>query len=169
LHRSAADPVGNSEVISSLLSDSDRYVMQSPPVKKPDIVVVSGDVIQGVGLGEQDYENIIREQYRQADQLLGEIADRFLDGDRRRIAICAGNHDICWNTALSAMTEVNDDAEVSKLRHHDFFDPNSQYRWDWRGKRAYKINDRELYDSRLNKYWDFLEGFFGNYILDLET
>ena len=90
LHRSASDPVGNSEVISSLLSDSDRYVNQSPPVKKPDIVVVSGDVIQGVGLGEQDYENIIKEQYRQADQLLGDIADRFVGGDRTKIAICAG-------------------------------------------------------------------------------
>lgn len=160
LHRSAADPVGNSEIISSLLSDSDRYVNQSPPVKNPDIVVVSGDVIQGVGLGEQDYENITREQYRQADQLLGDIADRFLSGDRTKIAICAGNHDVCWNTALSAMVEVDENAELVKLRHQDFFDPSSQYRWDWKNKRAYKIRDRGLYDSRLDKYWDFIGEFF---------
>lgn len=160
LHRSASDPVGNSEVISSLLSDSDRYVNQSPPVKMPDIVVVSGDVIQGVGLGEQDYENIITEQYRQASQLLGDIADRFVGGDRTKIAICAGNHDVCWNTAFSAMAEVDNDADLGKLRHQDFFDPSSQYRWDWKSKRAYKIIEKALYDSRLNKYWNFIEEFF---------
>lgn len=160
LHRSTSDPVENSEVISSLLSDADRYVNQSPPVKNPDIIVVSGDVIQGVALGERDYDRIVKEQYQQADRLLGEICDRFVDGDRTKVAICAGNHDVCWNTALSAMEKIDDDAELGRLGHQDFFNPGSQYRWDWKNKCAYKIVDRALYDSRLDKYWNFVEGFF---------
>lgn len=160
LHRSAADPVGNSEIISSLLSDCDRYVSQSPPIKKPDIIIVSGDIIQGVRLGDSNFASTLKEQYQQASHLINDIAERFVDGDRTKIAICAGNHDVCWNTAFSAMSEIDSTSELERLQHRDFFDPHSQYRWNWKTKKAYKIHNPTQYETRLSQYWDFMDEFF---------
>lgn len=160
LHRSASDPVDNSEIISSLLTDRDQYVIHSPPIKKPDTIVVSGDIIQGTWLGDPDFANILAAQYEQAALLLNDITERFVGGDRTKIAICAGNHDVCWNTAFAAMSKINDVKELKRLSHHDLFDPDSQYRWNWKEKKAYKIHDPSLYETRLSQYWDFLEKFY---------
>ena len=57
LHRSPKDPISNDELISALVSDRDRYTHEDPPVPHPKAVVVSGDIIQGVGLGADNYSN----------------------------------------------------------------------------------------------------------------
>ena len=50
LHRSSADPISNAELISALVQDRDRYLREDPRILPPEAIVVSGDLIQGVGL-----------------------------------------------------------------------------------------------------------------------
>ena len=52
LHRAVAEPFSNDEIMSSLLADMEqRYPTESPPIAKPDAIVVSGDLVQGLPLG----------------------------------------------------------------------------------------------------------------------
>jgi hypothetical protein len=152
--------MGNAEIINALLNDHDRYISQSPPIRKPDVIVISGDIIQGTYLGDVDYKSTLKAQYQEATSLINDLCNRFVDGDRSRIAICAGNHDVCWNTAFSSMEPITDEELLNRLKHSDFYQPDSQYRWNWKNRTAYEIKDRNLYNSRHDQYWDFMELFY---------
>ena len=106
LHRSPRDPISNDELISALIQDRDRYVQEEPSITPPQAIVVSGDVIQGVPLGTEDFATKIEEQYAVAEEFLDELARRFVDGDRSRLVMVPGNHDVDWNTAFSALELV---------------------------------------------------------------
>ena len=99
LHRSPADPITNAELISALVADRDRYRAEDPPVPAPDAIVVSGDIVQGIPLGLPDFAKQLAEQYEVAEEFLADLSRRFLGGDRSRVIIVPGNHDIDWNTA----------------------------------------------------------------------
>ena len=44
------------------------------------------------------------------------LAEKFLDGDRSRVIIVPGNHDVDWNLAFQAMRRVEVDGEqIPKL------------------------------------------------------
>lgn len=58
----------------------------------------------------------MREQYRVAGEFLDHLTRRFLSGDRSRIIIIPGNHDVCWNTSFSAMKRVPEDQYPKDLR-----------------------------------------------------
>jgi predicted MPP superfamily phosphohydrolase len=159
LHRSSSDPITNDELISALIGDRDRYILEDPSITKPDIIVVSGDLIQGVSLGIIDYEREIEDQYSIAEKFLDELVKRFLSGDRSRIIIIPGNHDVDWNTAKDAMLKIEDLNQYpdfgSKLYTSD-----SKFRWDWKSFTAYLINDQNRYAERLKAFWNFFNKFY---------
>jgi len=159
LHRSKREPISNSELVSALIADRERYVHEDPPIRPPDAITVSGDVIQGVRLGESDYEAKLEDQYRVAEEFLIELSERFLAGDRSRIVIVPGNHDICWNTAKAAMSSVPDEEAPEDLRDI-LFSEGTEYRWDWKERKLYLIRDHEQYARRLDSYWNFVEHFY---------
>ena len=70
LHRSPQDPISNDELISALVGDCARYVHEEPQIAVPEAIVVSGDIIQGVPLGAENYEAILAEQYAVAEEFL---------------------------------------------------------------------------------------------------
>lgn len=101
LHRSSTDPLSNPELLSAMLSDRDRYVVEDPPIRAPDAIVVSGDLIQGVTLGATDHAAALAAQYDVAHRFIADLTERFLGGDRSRVVIVPGNHDIdCVGRAL---------------------------------------------------------------------
>lgn len=156
LHRSPADPIGNDELLSSLVSDFERAATEDPTFGLPDAIVISGDLVQGVHLDEPDHEAIIQSQYEVALDLVMRLCDRFLDGDRSRIVIVPGNHDVDWNIAFSAMQPISDaDLVASPIRPRDM-GPRSEIRWDWRERTAYRIADRARYEARLDHYRRFV-------------
>ncbi len=106
LHRSADDPISNEELLAGLATDRERYTRSTPSIRAPDAIIISGDVIQGVGLGHADSRQALSEQYLVAEDFLVRLADDFVDGDRSKIVIAPGNHDIDWNVAWSAMELV---------------------------------------------------------------
>lgn len=159
LHRAKSDPISNSELLSALISDRECYEREDPPIRPPDAIVVSGDIIQGVTLNQLDFERELAAQYDVAHEFLVSLADRFLDGDRTKVIIVPGNHDIDWNVAFSSMEPVSEDALRLSLPGA-LFEPNSPYRWDWRSRRLYRIKDVHEYRQRLAAFWAFFERFY---------
>jgi hypothetical protein len=159
LHRAKADPISNAELISALISDRDRYVREVPPIAPPQAIVVSGDIIQGVGLDAVDFGRELEVQYDAAYEFLAELAARFVDGDRSKVMIVPGNHDIDWNTAFAAM-EILEEKDFPSGLPGILHEPGSQYRWDWKTRRLYVIRDVNAYHQRFAAFWRFFERFY---------
>ena len=134
---------------------------QSPP---PEAIIVSGDLVQGVRVGEVDWQAAMNDQYRVANEFLNQITERLLGGDRSKVAIVPGNHDVCWNTSHASMEPVPDNEYPHNLERL-LQDRDSGYRWSWRDRRLYRIRDRQLHGERLRFYWDFVEGFYKGFDL----
>ncbi len=161
LHRSPRDPITNDELISALVHDRDRYLEEEPRIPAPEAIVVSGDIIQGVPLYTEDFAEKIEEQYSVADEFLTELVHRFLSGDRSRLVMVPGNHDVDWNTAFSALEEVNAEDVPPDLRD-ELYSEDSLLRWDWKNCKLYRIVDRELYANRLCAFWRFYDQFYSD-------
>jgi predicted MPP superfamily phosphohydrolase len=159
LHRSPDDPIGNAELISTLIADADRYTSERPAIRRPDAIVVSGDIILGVPLGVEGSANSLEDQYDIASQFLAELAERFLDGDRAKMVVVPGNHDVDWNTARQAMEPVSDPHILNALRANSFA-PTSRLRWNWQERQAYQIVDYATYETRFEYYRNFVDKFY---------
>jgi predicted phosphodiesterase len=160
LHRSPSDNITNAELISALVSDRHRYVRETPAIKPPDIIVVSGDIIQGVPLNALNSGEELSKQYAIALEFLSALADRFVDGDRSRVVIVPGNHDIDWVSARSAMSLVPEDQIPPKLST-ELSRVDTLYRWDWQTRQLLLISDEVQYESRMGAYWAFFDAFYG--------
>lgn len=159
LHRSHEEPVDNDTLIAALLRDSDRYLGEMPPIPQPGAVVVSGDLIQGVPIGAHNWEDSMRDQYRIAAAFLDQLASRFVAGDRSKIIIVPGNHDVCWNTSFAAMEQVPEDQWPEDV-YSALVRPDSDYRWSWRKRFLYRVRDHSTYATRMKFYWRFIEEFY---------
>ena len=125
----------------------------------PEAIIISGDLIEGVKIGEQAYEEAILKQYEVTGQLLNDLCERFLDGDKRRMILTPGNHDVCWNTARQAMTCVSETEYPSNV-YASLIQPNSNYRWSWTERKLLRIFDDTKYEQRMDGYWNFVEAFY---------
>lgn len=76
-------------LFASLCNDADLYDRDIP---KPEIIVVSGDLAEGAN-GDGAEEKIIK-QYEEVECFLNRLVKHFLKGDKSRIIIVPGNHDI---------------------------------------------------------------------------
>ena len=92
LHRTSGPRIDNNELLAALASDATRWSKEGIP--KPDLVVVSGDLIQGVPIGTSDPDSKIAAQYVEARDFLRQLTDKFVDSDRSRVVIVPGNHDV---------------------------------------------------------------------------
>jgi len=163
LHRSEADPISNSELLSSLTADSDRFSKEEPRISMPNAIVVTGDLVQGLPLGSPDYPEGLKKQYDEALELLKKLADHFVGGDRSKVIIVPGNHDVDWNMARSAMKIVNpSDQNIQKLLSI----PNSSYRWSWESRELFQVTDHSTYENRFKYFWDLYNRFYQNSNLD---
>lgn len=160
LHRSPEDPISNDELLSTLEADRAHYTKEPVAIPAPDAIVVSGDIIQGVVVGEADYEARLSEQYEVALTFLRELTTRFVDGDISRVIIVPGNHDVDWNTARGAMEPVPE-VEYPEQLSPEYVTPRSDYRWNWGDRTLYRIVDRDLYGRRFHAYERFRSEFYG--------
>ena len=158
LHRSSRDPIANDTLVAALLADRDRYSIETPEIRRPDAIVVSGDLIQGATACD-DHRAELNRQYEITHDLLDKLTDRFVEGDRRRVAIVPGNHDCCWNTARSTMSTVETDKEPANIESA-LHAADSPYRWSWEDRRLYEIRDGDAYRRRFDAYWGFVERFY---------
>ena len=166
LHRSKEEPIDNNSLIAALLADHDRYMGESPQIPPVGAIVVSGDLIQGTKIGAPNWQQSMEDQYAVAEGFLSELCDRFLDGDRSRMVLIPGNHDVCWNTSRRPMEWVLKEDYPSNL-YEALIEPDSRYRWCWKKPALFYIKDMAVYEQRMDYYWDFVESFYKNVDLPL--
>lgn len=159
LHRSPRDNITNAELVSALVSDRQRYLNEQPGIQKPDAIVISGDIVQGVILGTPDAEAALAAQYGMALTFIEELTKRFVNGDRSRVVIVPGNHDINWAMSKDAM-KIVEAADYPKDLGAELFCPESIYRWDWKTRELYQITNTALYKNRMDAFWNFFDAFY---------
>lgn len=155
LHRTSGPRLSNDELLAAIASDSTRWSGEGIP--SPDLVVVSGDLVQGVSIGTPDPDSEIVAQYSEACDFLQRLAAEFVDSDRSRIVIIPGNHDVHWDRARNAMMPLATcpDRIASKA-----FEASSNVRWNWKEQKAYEISNSDLYESRFKHFRQFQADFY---------
>ena len=147
LHRTSDPRPSNEQLLTAIASDATRWSAEGIP--QPDLIVVSGDLIQGAAPGSIDADAVIAAQYGEADDFLRRLAAEFVDEDLGRVVVVPGNHDVSWDRARGAMqpaTACPDGIARKSL------EPESRIRWDWDSQQALEIVDDNAYESRLDPF-----------------
>ena len=155
LHRTSAPRLNNDELLAAIASDATRWNGEGIP--SPDLVVVSGDLIQGSNIDASDPDSEIAVQYNEAGDFLRRLAAEFVDSDRSRVIVVPGNHDVHWGRARSAMQPL---ATCPAGIARKAFEANSKLRWDWKQQQAYEVSDEAMYDSRFEHFKQFRSDFY---------
>ena len=155
LHRSKSEPISNDELLSGLAADQERFHLESPAISQPNAIIVSGDVVQGLPMGSEDYPKGLQQQYDQAYELLTKMTDLFVEGDRSKVIIIPGNHDVDWNKAHSSMKSVPNENVLERLSS-----PDSKFRWSWKTFELFEIANPSTYAQRLAHYREFYARFY---------
>lgn len=159
LHRSQAFHISNTVLINSLEKDLERYA-NGEDIPKPSLIVVSGDIISGKGTKEEIYE-----QYEEAYVFLCEITDSFLDGNKEKIIIVPGNHDMNWYYSKTSMNSLplNSNPDEKLKQKKDYYRLLKQdilMRWSWETFEFLRITDQVMYDKRMEEFVEFYERFY---------
>ena len=152
--------MSNDDLLSAIFSDSLRWKLEG--ISWPDLIVVSGDLIQGVSTDAENPDSLIQDQYAEVNDFLHKMADKFVSSDRSRVIIVPGNHDVSWSRARRAMDPTKDCPWGISDKA---FQPDSLVRWDWENQQAYLISDKRMYESRYDHFRQFLSEFYR----DLDT
>lgn len=158
LHRSISHPFDNEEIVSALSADIARAARETIPIAQPNAIIVSGDLVQGLPLGSRDYPEGLREQYQVALELLVSLTETFVSGDRSKVVLIPGNHDVDFNKSFESMDIVNIPIEEVSRILYSSEDP--MYRWNWKDGKLYRIRDKELYEDRFSLFNDLYLKFY---------
>ena len=153
LHRDPRQPLGNGPLLQSLLQ-----VVDQPGVTRPDLIVVSGDVVYGIP--PKGDLAVLQDQYSEAEGFLGSLADHLLNGDRSRLIVVPGNHDVALPTFHAAISEVPVDSQKWASLKPKVLRAGSEYRWSWDDRTLHRIVDPGRYLERLGPFSDFYERFY---------
>lgn len=156
LHISDLHKGGNNDfnhLFASLCNDADSYDKEIP---RPEIIVVSGDLADGAE--GDDAEKLFTQQYNEVEAFLNKLVNHFLNGDKKRIIIVPGNHDIDRGTTIKSMEQIPD--EVKDLVRDNYFKGDPSYRWSWKDYHFYIIKDKVEYSSRFKYFVEFYNRFY---------
>lgn len=161
LHRDSGSQITTTALLKSLVRDQAKYTDREG-IDRPDIAVVSGDIIYGVKAGEEDADAKLQAQYDEALEFLAGLADQFFDGDRERVILVPGNHDVSMSHVERSITKVDIPLEPAKrsILASQIHDHDSRFRWRWSDFSALEITDTKLYDQRLEPYAQFYSRFY---------
>ena len=170
LHRFQNNPIQNSVLLDSLENDCHHYCFEEDTrVRKPDLIVVSGDIIQGIEPDILEPEECLNEQYREALEFLAQLSDHFIFGDRERVIIVPGNHDISACHFHKSLERVDVLPDRKKELINELFTPESLLRWSWSELELYKIADSNMYERRMAAFAEFYSSFYnGERTYDLD-
>ncbi len=161
LHITSSPNVSIDTSISSIVSDLGRHKNEVSPIPKPDLVVLCGDIIQGpdnlVDLKSALAE--IEHQYNTANEFLNRLCAELFNGDKNRIIIVPGNHDVSWPHSYMSMKKIERlDEELTKACKN----PRSNIRWCWKDHSYYRIDDTNIYNKRFESFHKFYRKFYDN-------
>jgi len=161
LHRDPDNPIRNDVLLDSLENDRRHYsAEETPVVRSPDLIFVSGDIIQGIGPDASDPEDELHEQYQEALDFLGRLTNCFVGGDRNRVIVVPGNHDVSAYHFKTSLRRVDIVPDRKKGLVTQLFAPSSLLRWSWSDFDLYEIADQVLYAQRLAAFAEFYGEFY---------
>ena len=161
LHRDRNNPIRNDVLLDSLENDCRHFSAEEElKIRAPDLIVVSGDVIQGISSDMPEPDKSLREQYDEACSLLIQVAERFVKGDRERVVIVPGNHDVSAYHLDKSLELVDVLPERKKELIQKLFLPGSVLRWSWQELNLYKIHDPDMYTQRMAAFAQFYSKFY---------
>lgn len=138
-------------LLQSLLTDRDSYV--SAGVASPSYIVISGDLIQG-GASDEEIQN----QYAEVKQFLESLTNQFLEGDKSKVIMVPGNHDVSFPHSMRSMTKLAGD---KNLEHFSLYmGGQSQIRWNWKDFSFYSISEQNQYNNRFELFKEFYKDFY---------
>lgn len=161
LHRDAGSRIKTQPLLSSLGRDRNRYT-EGEGIPKPDIAVISGDIVYGVRGDDPDGDRNLELQYEEAYETLVGLAERFFDGDRERIVVAPGNHDVSMPHVIRAMKRLETPSEDEKRRMliQKVWEVDSLYRLNLSEMSVYEIINPTVYHQRFEPYAKFYERFY---------
>ena len=109
IHRDKGNPISNEALLAALLLDIEKY--KDLGIEKPDLLLVSGDIVRGIGFNETVDE--LEKQYDEAFLFLQELSNELFNGDKSRIVIVPGNHDVNWLTSKNSMDLIDDQKVIT--------------------------------------------------------
>lgn len=177
LHRDPSHPLTNAALLDSLARDRDHFTSENTTIKMPDLILVSGDIVAGVKSDAPDGTLEIGRQYAEAESFLAELADLFVGGDRERVIITPGNHDISYTEFKSSLREIHfttGDPVTEQMKAQyvrSLYTPGSKLRWSWQSLSFFELVDPVRYRSRLAPFSDFYSRFYRgsrSYLLEPE-
>lgn len=151
LHKGENNDFNN--LFASLCNDSDSYEQNIP---KPEIIVVCGDLAEGANGDNADI--IIRQQYNEVEEFLNKLVDHFLNGDKSRIIIVPGNHDLYRGATIRSMDLIPD--EVREVAKERYLKGDHRYRWNWEDFHFYLITNEAEYASKYQFFIEFYNRFY---------
>lgn len=158
LHRDPDACVTNVWLLDSLERDFAQFSTDN--IARPTICLVSGDLVSGaIGAGAED---VLRQQFAQAEDFLVSLADRFFNGDRQKIVICPGNHDISVVEVMASTEKIGipDDLQEKKKLVGELSRPGSMLRWSWKDLCFFRIIDQNMYLDRFKYFKNLYDRFY---------
>lgn len=168
LHRSPDTPISNAALLNSLLRDFDAC--EAGGISKPDILIVSGDIVYGdIDAG------VCAQQYAEALDFLSRVADELFDGNRSKVILIPGNHDVSWEKSQASMEKIEEHELTEKngdLKRQILLQVNkadADIKWSWPDRSFYRVTDKETYNNRFVYFSDMYQEFYkGNKTYSLE-
>lgn len=166
LHRDTSHPLSNTALIDSLDRDRQRYQSEYPALETMDLILVSGDIVTGVAATAQDAAEQLELQYQEAESFLSALADIFVVGNRDRVVIVPGNHDVNYYEVAASLKEITfaganaTEENVIAEYVNRLYAPGSMLRWSWRSLSFSEIVDTERYLRRFQAFADFYNRFY---------
>lgn len=161
LHRDPVNPLRNDVLLNSLINDCRHFSSEEENIiRAPELIIVSGDIIQGVKPDDKDPETNLRQQYGEAHDFLSKLSERFVGGDRERVIIVPGNHDVSSYHFHQSLEAIDIVAERESELINQLFIQESILRWSWKDLELFKIVNNEVYDQRMAAFAEFYSNFY---------
>jgi hypothetical protein len=161
LHRDSSDELDNPWLLDSLERELGQYAAQDPPILRPSVCIVSGDLVRGVLPGPEAERQLAR-QNAQAEECLAGLADRLFQGDRERVVVLPGNHDISYGDFVESTIRIEIPHELDQKERlvHELRTPGSLLRWSWKDLCFFRIVDQERYRGRFRHFAAMFQSFY---------
>lgn len=161
LHRDAGSAITTTTLVESLRLDRERYQADNSALA-PDLAIVSGDIAYGVAVDDADADRKLQGQYEEALDFLVDLARVFFQGDRERVVLVPGNHDVSHPHVLRStkLTPLPADPEQRAMLARQLRDEDSAWRWVWSDFALRRIDDLSMYHRRLEPYANFYSAFY---------
>ncbi len=162
LHQNLQDEIPPEWLLDTLDNDFKRYARNEPHIPFPNLCVVSGDLVYGVGPGTANAADELERQYDQAHEFLVGLCDRFFEGKRDRVVLLPGNHDVDYSAMVQSGSYLGipKSARDKSALVNELFSANSTLRWSWSKLQFFRVDDQNVYNNRLRQFARMYERFY---------